>query len=461
MKLFIAYLSCFIAVSTPLFAQKSAVRDTVLILQDAIRIAENNYPSIQAKTASAKAAASNIKLQRQDLIPALDVNLQGNTATLNNTYGLMYPQNIVLPISGPVQNGNLYRPVWGSAAGVLLSWQPITFGERNAKINLGKAALDEANNDLANAIFNHDLLVIGGWLNYLTALAIVQTQQMNVDRTLSIYAAVKSLTNSGLRPGVDSFIVKGEISKANILLNTAAGDAATYKIALAELLGTLDTSFVVSPQNVLTQLPINPSSADSLTNHPVLKLYQSKIDIANNQLAVIKHEYRPKLSFFTSSFARGSGANIDGGNDYSLKGLSFSKYNYAIGATLSFPILQFFPNRTKSEIQQYNISSLRSRMTEQQLILKQAEATTAVYIQTAIKNYAESKTQLMAAEEAYKEMNVRYKTGLTTLPELFQIQYELAKAADEEAIALITIWKSYLYYTQATGNINFFLNQVK
>lgn len=461
MKQLIVFQLYFLTFTVPLFAQLGVIKGDTLTLQEAVKFSENNYPSIHAKTLAEKAAFFNLKLQRQDLIPVLDVNIQANTATLNNTYGLMYPQNIILPISGPVTEKDINRPVWGSAGGILLSWQPVTFGERTAKINLGKAALDDANNDLADEIFNHDLLLISAWLNYFEAVATVQTQHVNLERTLSVYTSVKSLANSGLKPGVDSFIVKGEISKASILLNKAIADEAAYKVMLAELLGIMDTSFVVSPQNILTEVPLNPSSADSLSNHPLLRLYQSKIEIANGELAVITHEYRPKLSFFTSYFARGSGASIDGNNDYSLKGLSFNKYNYAIGAMLSFPILQFFSNRTKSEIQQYNISAMRSEMGEQELLLKRNEASGAIYIRTSIENYSESKKQLLAATEAYKQMNVRYQRGLTTLPELFQVQYELAKAEEENAIALITIWKSYLYYTQATGNINSFLNQVK
>lgn len=460
-KLFFTCLVLTLATSVSLFAQKTQSTDTVLTLQDAIKIADTNYPAIRAKTSKIKAARYNLKLQRQNLIPELDIDLQSNISTLNNINGLMYPQNAVLPISGPVTNGNSNNSVWGSAAGIQLSWEPFSFGERDSKIRLGKSSFNEAKDELNYELFNHTILLIDGWLNYLTSISILRTEQVNVDRTLSLYSAVKSLTISGLRPGVDSFIVKGEISKAKISLNKAISNEKVFKINLAELLGTTDTAFAVSRQNILTQLPIGFPSAENLATHPALKLYESKLEVGKSKLIVIKHLYHPKLTFFASSFARGSGANTVIGNDYSLKGLRFSKYNHALGVTLSLPILQFFPDRTKTEIQKYNLSSLKSSMNVQHLKLKQAEATAIVNIQTAIKNYAESETQLTASEEAYKEMQVRYTTGLTTLTELFQIQYALVKAEQANAIALIMIWKSYLLYSQATGNINFFLNQVK
>lgn len=444
-----------------LWARQPDPKDTVLTLHDAIQIAERNYPSIQSKSAAVKVASFDLKAQREDLLPRIDLNLQANKATLNNIYSLMYPQDVVLPISGPVKNGNSDSPVWSSAGGILLSWQPLTFGERNAKIRLGQAEVKESDSDLSNEIFNHDLELIDGWLNYLAANAVVGTQKVNLNRTLTLYRAVKSLTNTGLKPGVDSVIIQGEISRATITLNKAMEDASAYKINLARLMGVTDTSFMIEPQSILSMAPAFPLSGDSLSNNPLLKLYRSKVAVEREKLSVISHQYAPKLNFFASSFARGSGAEIDGDNDYSLNGLKFSKYNYAIGATLSFSVLQFFPNRTEKQMQQYRLLAIISSMNEQKLKLQQRIATVRVYVQTAIRNYAESKLQLTAAKEAYREMETRYSAGLTTLPDLFQIQYELAKAEETNAIALIAIWESYLYYTQATGNINLFLNQVK
>jgi outer membrane protein TolC len=458
----IIYTCLFLSqtIGTPLFAQQP-VKDSNLTLRDAIRIAEDNYLSIIAKASMVKAAAAGLILRQQELIPRLEVNLQATSATLNNIYGLMYPQDIVLPISGPVKTEESNTPVWGSAGGILLSWQPFTFGERNAEIRLGRAELKESDSDFKNEIFNHDLELINGWLNYLAARAVVETQKVNINRTLTLYRSVKSLTRSGLKPGVDSVIVKGEISEANIALNKAMGHEAAYKISLAGLMGVTDTSFVIVSQNISDEMPGSPLIGDSINNNPLLKLYQSRVIAEREKLSLIAHQYAPKLNFFASSFARGSGAEINGGNDYSLNGLRFSKYNYALGAMLSFPILQIFQNQTEKHIQQYRLSAITSLMDEQKLKLKQAIVTGEVYVQTATTNYAESKLQLTAAREAFREMETRYSTGLTNLPELFQIQYELAKAEEANAIALIAIWKSYLYYTQATGNINFFLNQVK
>ncbi|MHB1922151.1 MAG: TolC family protein [Chitinophagaceae bacterium] len=433
-----------------------------MTLQQAITLAEKHYPSIQSKESMVGAAQANLELQHQDLIPRLDAGLQVNKATLNNIDGLYFPQNIIPPISGPVHSGNNYRPTWGSTGGLLLSWQPFTFGQRKAKINLGKATLEEAQKDLANTLFNHDLLVLDGWLNYFGARAQAQVEKVNVDRTQAIFISVKSLTESGLKPGVDSFIVKGEIAKATIAFNQANAEVAASKIRLSELIGASDTFFEMAPQNILSFPPLVNPFEDSTASAPSIKLEQSKIDIANQGLAVIQHAYRPQLSFYTSSFARGSGADFSGNNnDYSLKGLRFSKYNFAIGASLTFPILQFLTNRTRTKIQLYQISSAQFLMREQELKLQKGEQTARVYIQSSRQNFQASKLQVESAEQAYLEMNARYQAGLTTLPQLFQIQYELAKAEEENVIALISIWKSYLYFTQESGDIRFFLNQVK
>ena len=457
-RYFIVWITIVSLIGNKLTAQEAVI----FTIKDALKLAESNYPSISAKRFSVEAGRSNITLQKQDLLPRLDLNLQALYSTVNNIYGLSYPQDIVLPISGPVKAGNSYRPLWGSAAGLLVSWQPFTFGERKARIELANSELKAASNDLANEIFNHDVLVIDTWLNYLAARAIISAQSANISRTLSLYQSIKVLTGKGLKPGVDSMIVAGEVSRARVGLNNARQSMALFKLQIAEQLALPDTSFAIPDQNFLSDRPLLATSGkDSLNNNPVLLYYQSQIEAANTRLTLSKHSFHPRLSFFESSFTRGSGADINGNNDYSLSGLSFSKYNYAFGAMLTFPLFQYFPNRTQIQIQHSNLMRQKSLYDEQELKIRTEQNTAVVRIQTALQNYDESQIRFRAASASFNQMKVRYNSGLVTLPELFQIQYELNLAEAESSIAVLSVWRACLYYAQATGNINLFLNQVK
>ena len=82
---------------------------------------------------------------RTAYVPRLDLLWQANRATRNNVFGLLFPQAVVPPISGPVLGTTMYDSVWGSAAGVLLSWQAVDFGVRRANVEAARAQASLAN----------------------------------------------------------------------------------------------------------------------------------------------------------------------------------------------------------------------------------------------------------------------------------------------------------------------------
>ncbi|PYR07818.1 MAG: hypothetical protein DMG00_16295, partial [Acidobacteria bacterium] len=110
-----------------------------LTLNDAIQAALKNYPAIKERRARAQAADEAVGLARTAYLPRLDMVWQVNRATTNNVFGLLLPQSIVPPISGPVLGTRSYDGVWGSAAGVLLSWEAVDFGQRKASVDVARA----------------------------------------------------------------------------------------------------------------------------------------------------------------------------------------------------------------------------------------------------------------------------------------------------------------------------------
>src|SRR5207249_5273020 len=104
-----------------------------LTLSDAIQLALKNYPAIKESQARAQAAEEGVGVARTAYLPRLDVVWQENRATTNNVFGQLLPQSVVPGISGPVLGSrSLGDSAWGSAAGVLLSWEAVDFGQRRA-----------------------------------------------------------------------------------------------------------------------------------------------------------------------------------------------------------------------------------------------------------------------------------------------------------------------------------------
>ena len=113
-------VACLASGAGPVAAQTPTSQ--TLTLLDAIELARKNYPSVKESRARATGAQEGVGLARTAYVPRLDVLWQGNRATRNNVFGLLLPQGVVPPISGPVLGTTTYDSVWGSAAGALLSW---------------------------------------------------------------------------------------------------------------------------------------------------------------------------------------------------------------------------------------------------------------------------------------------------------------------------------------------------
>src|SRR5450759_2651161 len=136
-------------------------------LHDLLKQAEANYPLLKSKALDVQAAQKGIEISRSTFIPTLDASYQINNATYNNITGMVYPQ-FIIPISGPPSSGNNMNGAFGSAASLLLNWQPFTFGQRKAQVDYSKANFQSITAEAQNEIFQHKVKVINAYLDVLT-----------------------------------------------------------------------------------------------------------------------------------------------------------------------------------------------------------------------------------------------------------------------------------------------------
>lgn len=153
-----------------------------LTIREAVESALHNYPSIQVSQEQISAAAASIQLARTSYLPRVDALAQANRATRNNVFGLLLPQSVLPSMSGPVIGSNNFGTAWGSAIGVLVSWEPFDFGLRRANV---AAAAD-------------------AYLTLAAAQETVRSAQAGVDRSEVILRTITALVNAQLRPGADA-----------------------------------------------------------------------------------------------------------------------------------------------------------------------------------------------------------------------------------------------------------------
>jgi outer membrane protein TolC len=215
--------------------------------------AEKNYPSVASKKAQMRAADASIAIQRNTIVPSLDASYQTDYATYNNITGMVFPQYLV-PISGPPSSSNNMTGVFGSAASLLLNWQPFTFGQRNAQINVAKENYKLSVSDEDNTLFQLKVNVIATWLNILYADELTKVYEENIQRIQTQLKQINSLVKSGIRPGADTSLFQAELSKGNIDLYNLQLYNKQQQNNLSELTG-VSASTIVTDSSLAHQLP--------------------------------------------------------------------------------------------------------------------------------------------------------------------------------------------------------------
>jgi outer membrane protein TolC len=404
-----------------------------------------------------QAAQKNIEASNSSRIPSLDAMYQMNYATHNNISGMFYPQ-LLLPISGPPSPSNDMSAVFGSGASLLLNWQPLTFGQRQSQVDYAKAGLQYVNADAANEIFKHKVSVVNAYLDLLTAAEFIKLYEENVRLTEETLGLIKTLVLTGLKPGVDSALLKAEASKARVDLLNARKFKDQSMIVLSQLLAT-DSIPVLSDTSYFTKLPVTNFANDTAKN-PLLSLYSSTIDLSNARKKMIAKTMMPTLGVWGSAYARGSGVSHTG-TVKATDGLGFQRYNYGLGFQLSVPILQFTRLKPQLQQQDFIIKSNEEKLNDISLQLQKQTELAETTMNNSLAVAKETPLYYESAAFSYKALLSRYESGLANFADLVQSQYALIKAATDNKAAYINVWKALLFKAAVAGDLNLFLNQLK
>src|SRR5713226_7469629 len=247
----------------------------LLTLNDAIQLALKNYPAIKESRARAQAAEEGVGVARTAYLPRLDTIGQVNRATTNNVFGLLFPQSVIPPITGPVLGTrSLGDSVWGSAAGVLLSWEAVDFGQRKASVGVARAQTSLAKNQTALTELDVASAAADAFLTVLAAEESVRAARANVDR-LQIFANnVGTLVRNQLWPGADQSRAEAELAVANNQLSQAVQIAEVARASLADAVGSAGASFELGAGSLaaVPQFTIEPAD---LKAHPAARAGQA------------------------------------------------------------------------------------------------------------------------------------------------------------------------------------------
>ena len=428
-------------------------------LKSLLTLAEINYPAIAAKQAEADAALVKVSLEKNTVLPSLDAAYQANYSTYNNITGMSYPGQL-LPISGPPVPENYSTAVPGSAATLLLKWTPVTFGQRSAAVEYNQNMYEKQLAGLEDEVLRLKFRVAFAYIEIASTGELIKALQKNIERSEFNLKQSKTLVFSGLRPAVDTLRLRGELSKAKTELLQFDNLIQNQKQELFELLASPEIQAIEPGSFFVSQLPVIPLDSQDVSRNPLLKMAQSELGATQAKLNQVSRSWTPKLEFWGTTYARGSGIGFDGAV-YKSDGWNLSRYNYGVGFQLAFPILELTNVKLKTNQQKALLQSSENYLNQTKLALIKQEMVAMNDLATSLQIAAEVPNEYAAGEAAFNALQTRYTNGLIDYTELIQSQYELFRAEASLKNAYASAWKSLLKLAVIRGDINLFVNQIQ
>jgi outer membrane protein len=428
-----------------------------LTLDQAIREALERYPAVREQQARVRAAEESVAVARTAYLPRVDLLWQENRATHNNVFGLVFPQGVVPPVSGPVLSRSS-DSVWGSGAGALISWDAVDFGQRKAAVDAARAQQMAASARTAVTELDSASAAADAFLTVLAADASVRAAQANVDR-LEVFAnAVRTLVTNQLRPGVDQSRAEAEVALARNQLVQAQQTAEIARATLAETVGRAGTAVDVTPGR-LSDLPPAVPSAPGVEMHPAARAALASIDVVRARERVLARSALPHVALQSAVSSRGSGAVLAGIN--SSDGLWPNVPNWAAGVSVSFPLMDTLSVRPRQRVEAQNEAAERARYEQTVATLSTQQVRAAALYKAAAAIAANMSTVREAAVETEQRARARYDNGLTSIIEVAEAQRLLAQVETDDAVARLGVWRALLAQAQAGGDLTTFLAQTR
>ena len=423
-----------------------------LTLQQAVTYAVENYPAIRASAARVSAHEAGVDLAETSYLPRLDSVLQINRATRNNVSGLLLPGAAIPSISGPVSDSSP-AAIWGSAGGLLLSWELFDFGARGAAIDVARYQVARATATAELTRVDVAVRTADAYLRLATAQETVRAARAHVER-LEVFAnAVSVLVKNQLRAGADDSRAQAELAVARIQLVQAEQVEEIARAGFAQWVGVEPDAVQIATGALMAAAPAaEPPSIDA-ARHPAAAVQRAAIDVSQAAQHAIGRSYFPRFSFQTAFSARGTGALGNGVLLSGLSGLEWRASNWASGVTATFPLFDRFSLRARTAIEQQNEraeSAAYDRIVRE--ISTQSRQARAE-MNGARRVAAQTPVQLASARVLEQQSRARYDAGLTTIVDVADAERLLLQAEVGDAVARLGVWRALVADAAARGDI--------
>jgi outer membrane protein len=430
-----------------------------MTLSQAVEAALRNYPAIRVSQEEMAAAAAGIQLARTAYLPRVDALAQANRATRNNVFGMVLPQPLgaIPSMSGPVIGTNNLGTAWGSAVGVLVSWEPFDFGLRRAGVSAAEAGRTRSQAALQRSQFAVAAATADACVTLLASQATVRAAQAGVDRAATIARTIHALVNAQLRPGADASRADAELAAARTQLIQAQQATEVARATISRFLGGEPRQIALAAPNLL-QLP--PEAAPQPLNpaaNPFAVEQNAVVEQARAELRVLERSYFPRFYLEGAAYSRGTGAELNGKILGGLGGLAPNTQDYGLGFTVTFPAADRAAIPAREAAQSANLRAETARAQQIAADLRAQWYAALAQLEGARRVAANTPVQVEAARSAAGQAEARYRSGLGNIDEVAEAQRLLTQAEIDDALARLAVWRGLLAVATAAGDLQPFL----
>lgn len=435
-----------------------------LSLYDAVNKAITNYPQIRQREAEMKAGQAHITTVKNNMLPSLKLYEQVNLGTDNSLPGSTF--SIPVSTQGGIRAENNMQGIGGNIAMSVLDIDVYNFGYKRAENKLAGSEYAVATANLNSDKYLLSEKMISLYLDWLKMYRLLQVANEDQNRAAVILTNIRATVMSGLKPGVDSSTASAQFAQSRIARLQASDNYKNAQIAMAIYTGQDTTALAPDTMAIDKAFAANLQdlfSSDSIAaDHPLLDVYQKQYEVQLAQNEATGKKYLPKLSFESAAWMRGSGISYnDVATSDLLTGLSYSRYNYLLGLTLSYNLFDLKHRHDALTEGRYQAKAKQTALETQQLNLNKLMQQVNVSYASTLEKLKELPVQLHSAQAAYAQQLALYRSGLNTLIDLTNAQYVLMQAETAYVVAQDELLQ--LLHTKAglSNRLDLFLEKFK
>lgn len=426
---------------------------TVLTLDECIRLAKENNKRMEASEQQLKSALYEKRSARALFLPSFSVTGSALYSTADGSYSSGTGQLPVLGTDG-VQTGqtalfpgiNLaYDLDWIFSGGIKVE-QPIYMG---GKIRAGYR-MAKIGNEIArqNKRLTESEVVVEtsrAYADVVRTKELVQVAEAYNELLTELMRTVESARKHGMKSQNDVLKVKVKLNESELDLRRAENG---HRLAMMNLCHYIGRPLMekIDTDNSLPDTDADNTPNGGISNRPEYLMLEQQSEMAKQQITIARAEHLPQVGL-VGQYGYLNGVELNGRK-------LLDTWNFLVGVQVSIPLFDFGHriNKIKSAKAQYAQVQANREDTNEKLTLEMTQSFNNLDEAYLEKKLAES--SVVSAEENLRTSRLQYEKGVETLSDHLEAQTLWQQARQTQVEARINCYLKWLEYQKATGRIN-------